>query len=51
LTPLRLQLPAGKYEVKLTCSGYYDWEAQVELQGENEIPILVNLLPIKEKYF
>jgi uncharacterized membrane protein YciS (DUF1049 family) len=51
LTPLRLKLPAGKYEVKLIFTGYYDWEAQVEMLGENEIPLVVHLLPIKENIF
>jgi serine/threonine protein kinase len=48
-TPLTIDLLLGKHEVKLTSSGYYDWEAQVQLQQEGETPLFVRLIPIEKK--
>lgn len=43
-SPLRLGLPRGKHEVKLTMAGHDDWEAQVDL-AEEETPLSVTLVP------
>jgi len=48
-TPLHLELPVGKHEIRLTLLDYYDWEAQVELTEEGETPLFVRLLPIEGK--
>jgi serine/threonine protein kinase len=48
-TPIKLPLPAGKYEVKLTLTDYYDWEAQVQVQEGGETPLLIHLVPMNEK--
>jgi serine/threonine protein kinase len=44
-TPLKIGLPIGKHEVRLTRPDYYDWEAQVELKEEGETPLSVRLSP------
>jgi serine/threonine protein kinase len=48
-TPTRLDLPAGKHEVRLVLPSYYHWEAQVELKKEGITPLLVRLIPIAER--
>ncbi len=48
-TPTRLDLPAGKHEVRLALPSYYHWEAQVELKKEGTTPLLVRLIPINER--
>lgn len=47
-TPLHLELPQGKHEVRLTLADYLDWEAQVEIK-EGETPLVVKLRPMEEK--
>ena len=44
-TPLRLELPIGKYEVRLSLHDHHEWEAQLQLDEEGEIPLFVRLLP------
>jgi serine/threonine protein kinase len=48
-TPTKLDLPAGKHEVRLTLPDHYDWEAQVQLKEEGETPLMIRLIPISEK--
>lgn len=48
-TPIILELPPGKHELRLTLADYYDWEAQVQLQEEKETPLQVRLIPIEGK--
>ncbi len=48
-TPTRLDLPAGKHEVRLALTSYYHWEARVELKKEGTTPLLVRLIPINER--
>ncbi|MDI6753815.1 MAG: PEGA domain-containing protein, partial [Thermodesulfobacteriota bacterium] len=48
-TPARLEVPAGKHEVRLIFPNHYDWEAQVQLKEESETPLTVRLIPIAEK--
>jgi len=47
-TPLELELPVGKYEVRLSLSHYTDWQAQVQLNKDMKTPLNVRLLPIDE---
>ena len=47
--PIKLGLPIGKHEVRLTLPDHYDWEAQVQLSEESETPLSVRLIPINEK--
>lgn len=42
-TPLRLEAPPGKHEVRVALAGYEDWEAQVEIAEGGEVPLDVDL--------
>lgn len=44
-TPLTLELPVNKYEVRLTLPEHHDWEAQVQLTEDGETPLQVRLVP------
>jgi serine/threonine protein kinase len=46
-TPLKLDLPAGKYEVRVSLTDYYEYEAQVQLKDSGELPLSVRLVPMK----
>ena len=35
----------GKHDVLMRNDGYYDWQAQLELWGPEEIPLSVDWLP------
>lgn len=48
-TPLTLELPVNKYEVRLTLPEHHDWEAQVQLTEEGETPLQVRLIPFHKK--
>ena len=48
-TPLELELPFGKYEIRVRLHDYYDWEAQLKLEKEGEVPLFVRLIPMDEK--
>ena len=43
-TPLRVEAPPGKHEVRVALAGYEDWEAQVELAQGGEVPLDVELV-------
>lgn len=43
--PAKLELSAGKHEVRLTSPGHYDWDAQVQLNEKEETPLAVQLIP------
>lgn len=47
-TPSVLKLPLGKYEVRLSLQGYYDWEAQLQLDKKGETPLSVELLSMND---
>ena len=46
-SPIDLDLPAGKYEVRLNLPNYYEWEAQLQLREEGETPLFVRLIPME----
>jgi serine/threonine protein kinase len=48
-TPLTLELPLGKYEVRLSLPHYYEWEAQLQLNEAGETPLFCRLAPMDEK--
>ncbi len=48
-TPLKLELPVGEHEIRLTAPSYYDWEAQVKLKDQKETPLNVRLTPFETK--
>jgi predicted Ser/Thr protein kinase len=43
-TPIRLEAPMGKHEVRITLAGYEEWEAQVDLAKGSEVPLDVELV-------
>lgn len=47
-TPLILKLPLGKYEIRMSLPEYYEWEAELHLDKEEEIPLAVQLVPVVE---
>ena len=47
-TPLVLKLPLGKYEIRVSRPEYYEWEAELNLDKEEETPLAVRLTPISE---
>jgi serine/threonine protein kinase len=49
MAPARLELSAGKHEVRLSLPHYYEWEAQVELKEEAATPLQVKLIPMNDK--
>jgi len=49
MAPARLELSAGKHEVRLSLPRYYEWEAQVVLKEETATPLSVKLIPMGEK--
>ncbi len=47
-TPLDMELPLGKHEIRLSLSEYYGWEASLQLDQDVEIPLVVRLVPFAE---
>ena len=47
--PARLELAAGKHEIRLVLANHYDWEAQVQLREESETPLSVRLAAMEGK--
>ena len=45
--PLRLDLPPGSYEVRLSLPDYYEWEGQIQLLEEKEVPLDVRLIKME----
>ncbi len=47
-TPLRLNLPIGKHEIRLSLARYLEWEAQIELNEEKRESLTIPLVPMSE---
>jgi len=47
-TPLILKLPLGKHEIRMSLPEYYEWEAELHLDKEEETPLVVHLVPVME---
>jgi serine/threonine protein kinase len=45
-TPLKVDLPLGKYEIRLSRQNHYEWEAQLQLDEQGETPLYVRLVPM-----
>lgn len=46
-TPLDVQMPTGKYEVRYSLEGYLAWEAQLDLDTPGDIPLNITLSAAK----
>ncbi|MDX9787855.1 MAG: serine/threonine-protein kinase [Desulfobacterales bacterium] len=44
-TPLKIDLPVGKYEVRVSLPDYHEYEAQVQLRDTGEMPVFARLIP------
>jgi serine/threonine protein kinase len=44
-TPLRCELPLGRYDVRLTLAEYYESEAQIDVRDANDMPVHLRLIP------
>jgi serine/threonine-protein kinase len=49
IAPVSLKLAQGKHEVRMSLTGYYEWEAQVDLGEEAAQPLSVTLVPMEQK--
>ncbi|MGD2029580.1 MAG: serine/threonine-protein kinase [Desulfobacterales bacterium] len=45
-TPINLELPFGKYEVRVNLPDYHEWEAQLQISTPGKTPLHVSLIPI-----
>jgi eukaryotic-like serine/threonine-protein kinase len=44
-TPMRCELPLGRYDVRLTLAEYYESEAQIDVRDAAEMPVHLRLIP------
>jgi eukaryotic-like serine/threonine-protein kinase len=44
-TPMRCELPLGRYDVRLTLAEYYESEAQIDVRDSAEMPVHLRLIP------
>ena len=51
-TPLALELPLGKHEVRLALPDYYGWDSQINLTERNQAhPVLIRLRSLRYRSF
>jgi serine/threonine protein kinase len=43
-TPINLEIPIGKYEIRVSLPDYLDWEAQLQLSEPGKTPLHVRLI-------
>ena len=48
-TPLKVDLPLGKYEIRLSRQNYFEWEAQIQLDEQGETPLFVKMIPMEKE--
>jgi serine/threonine protein kinase len=46
-TPINVEIPIGKYEVRVSLPDYHEWEAQLQISEPGETPLNVRLIPIE----
>jgi len=46
-TPINLEIPIGKYEVRVSLTDYFEWEAQLQISEPGETPLHVRLISIE----
>jgi serine/threonine protein kinase len=44
-TPMRCELPFGRYDVRLTLAEYYESEAQIDVRDASDMPVHLRLIP------
>ena len=44
-TPMRCELPFGRYDVRLTLAEYYESEAQIDVRDASAMPVHLRLIP------
>jgi eukaryotic-like serine/threonine-protein kinase len=44
-TPMRCELPYGRYDVRLTLAEHYESEAQIDVRDASEMPVHLRLIP------
>ena len=44
-TPMRCELPLGRYDVRLTLAEHYESEAQIDVRDASEMPVHLRLIP------
>jgi serine/threonine protein kinase len=44
-TPLRCELPLGLYDVRLTLTGHFESEAQIDVNESGDMPVHLRLIP------
>ena len=47
ITPISIDLAPGKYEAGVRLNGYFEWDAQIEVQKNQELPLFVRLIPLE----
>lgn len=47
-TPLNLKLPLGIHELRLSFPEYFEWQAQLQLSEETDVPLLIQLVPMNQ---
>jgi serine/threonine protein kinase len=47
-TPLTIDLPLGKYEIRLSRQNFNEWEAQLQLDEAGETPLFVRLIAMEK---
>ncbi|MGV8073059.1 MAG: PEGA domain-containing protein [Syntrophobacteraceae bacterium] len=50
-TPMTLELPLGKYSVRISISGYEEWEETIPLEQAKEYPIIAKLRQVVKESF
>ncbi len=45
-TPINLEIPIGKYEVRVSLTDYLEWEAQLQISEPGKTPLHVRLISI-----
>jgi len=48
-TPLRIDLPAGGHEVRLSMPDHHEWEASVQVEKNQTQPLNVTLMPVENQ--
>jgi len=47
-TPISTNVVLGKHELRLSLPDYYEWEAQLNVETKEEVPLFVKLIPTDE---